>query len=83
MFRPLSYNILPNRENCKRDFFSRKGDVRMNTPDIHSFQRVTPMIYAYTHPDYPPHQGWSKIGYTEKQSVRDRIEQQNHTSDIA
>ena len=55
----------------------------MNTPDIHSFQPVSPMIYAYTHPDYPPHQGWSKIGYTERQSVHDRIEQQNHTSDIA
>ena len=55
----------------------------MNTPDIHSFQPVSPMIYAYTHPDYPPHKGWSKIGYTEKQTVYDRIKQQNRTSDIA
>ena len=54
----------------------------MNSPNIHSFERVVPMIYAYTHPDVPAHQGWSKIGYTEKQSVHDRIEQQNHTSDI-
>lgn len=51
--------------------------------DIKSFGRVIPMIYAYTHPDYPPHQGWTKIGYTDKQSVEDRVRQQNHTAGIA
>ena len=53
-----------------------------NRPAICSFERITPMIYAYTHPDYPPHAGWTKIGYTEKQSVEERVAQQHHTSDI-
>lgn len=51
-------------------------------PNIRSFHRVIPMIYAYTHPDVPMHFGWTKIGYTEKQGVRERIRQQNQTSDI-
>ncbi len=52
------------------------------TPNISSFERVVPMIYAYTHPDVPSHAGWTKIGYTERQSVNERIRQQNQTSDI-
>lgn len=55
----------------------------MYTPNISSFERVIPMIYAYTHPGVPSHAGWTKIGYTEKQSVVDRIRQQNQTADIA
>ena len=38
----------------------------MSTPQIRSFEPIVPMIYAYSHPDYIPHQGWTKIGYTEK-----------------
>ena len=55
----------------------------MAAPNIRSFEQIVPMIYAYTHPDYIPHRGWTKIGYTEKQSVEDRVKQQHHTSDIA
>lgn len=55
----------------------------MNTPNIRSFEQVVPMIYAYSHPDNIPHQGWTKIGYTEKQSVEERVRKQHHTSDIA
>lgn len=55
----------------------------MSTPNIRSFEPIVPMIYAYSHPDYPLHQGWTKIGYTEKQSVEERVKQQHHTSDIA
>ena len=51
--------------------------------NIKSFERVIPMIYAYTHPDYPPHQGWTKIGYTDKQTVEERVRQQNHTAGIS
>ena len=40
------------------------------------------MIYAYTTPDYAPHDGWTKIGYTDRQSVEERIKQQTHTADI-
>ena len=53
------------------------------TPNIQSFRRIIPMIYAYTHPQYPPHQGWTKIGYTDKQTVEERVRQQNHTAGIA
>lgn len=49
---------------------------------IQSFQRVIPMIYAYQTPGIPYHEGWTKIGYTEKQNVRRRIEQQTHTAGI-
>jgi hypothetical protein len=40
---------------------------------IRSFEPVVPMIYAYSHPDNNPHQGRTKLGYTEKQSVEDRV----------
>ncbi len=53
------------------------------TPNIRSFEPIVPMIYAYTHPDYFPHAGWTKIGYTEKQSVEERVRQQHQTADIA
>lgn len=49
---------------------------------IQSFQRVIPMIYAYQTQGIPYHEGWTKIGYTEKQDVRKRIEQQTHTAGI-
>ena len=55
----------------------------MSAPNIRSFEPIVPMIYAYSHPGYPPHQGWTKIGYTEKQTVEERVRQQHHTSDIA
>ena len=55
----------------------------MRTPNIRSFEPIVPMIYAYTHPDYFPHAGWTKIGYTEKQSVEERVRQQHQTADIA
>ena len=54
----------------------------MNTPNIHSFQKVVPMIYAYNTPGVAYHDGWTKIGYTEKQTVQQRIKQQTHTADI-
>ena len=54
----------------------------MPAPAIQSFSRVVPMIYAYNTPGVSYHEGWTKIGYTEKQSVRQRIGQQTHTADI-
>ena len=53
-----------------------------NTPNIKSYTRIIPMIYAYNTPGIPYHEGWTKIGYTEKQSVKDRINQQTHTANI-
>ena len=53
-----------------------------NTPKIHSFTHVVPMIYAYNTPGVTYHDGWTKIGYTEKQSVSQRLNQQTHTAGI-
>ena len=54
----------------------------MMTSRIQSFKRVVPMIYAYQTPGVTYHEGWTKIGYTEKQEVDTRINQQTHTSGI-
>ena len=51
-------------------------------PNIQSFKRIVPMIYAYTTPGIAYHDGWTKVGYTEAQSVTDRINQQTHTANI-
>lgn len=50
--------------------------------NIKSFAKVVPMIYAYNTPGIPYHEGWIKIGYTEKQTVEQRIKQQTHTANI-
>lgn len=44
-------------------------------------KQVVPVIYAYTTPEVPRHDGWIKIGYTE-QEVGKRIAQQTHTADV-
>lgn len=54
----------------------------MAKPQIKSFKRIIPMIYAYTTPTDSAHDGWTKIGYTDKQSVEERIKQQTHTADV-
>ena len=53
-----------------------------STVKIQSFRQVVPMIYAYRTPGIPYHEGWTKIGYTEKQDVETRIHQQTHTANI-
>ena len=54
----------------------------METAKIKSFSRVVPMIYAYNAPGVIYLDGWTKIGYTEKQTVAERIRQQTHTAGI-
>lgn len=54
----------------------------MMSVKIESFAQIRPMIYAYNTPGIPYHEGWTKVGYTEKQSVTQRIEQQCHTANI-
>ena len=54
----------------------------MHKTEIKSFRPIVPMIYAYNTPGVAYHDGWTKIGYTEKQSVSQRIKQQTHTADI-
>ncbi|MBP3731366.1 MAG: DEAD/DEAH box helicase family protein [Mailhella sp.] len=51
-------------------------------PNIHSFIRVEPMIYAYDTPGVTYHDGWIKIGYTDKQTPEARIKQQGGTIDV-
>lgn len=47
------------------------------------YSNINPIIYAYTTPEIPAHNGWTKIGYTERQTVAERIRQQTHTADVA
>lgn len=49
---------------------------------IHPFRSVVPMIYAYNTPGVTYHDGWTKIGYTDRQTVQERIKQQTHTANI-
>lgn len=53
-----------------------------STTKIQSFTHVVPMIYAYNTPGVTYHEGWTKIGYTEKQTVSQRINQQTHTAGV-
>ena len=47
---------------------------------IKTIKKVYPQIYAYTLPDQPQANGWQKIGYTERQDVKQRIYEQTHTA---
>lgn len=49
---------------------------------IQSFKHVAPMIYAYNTPGVTYHEGWTKIGYTEKQTVEERVRQQTRTAGL-
>lgn len=49
---------------------------------IHPYKRIIPMIYAYNTLGISYHEGWTKIGYTDRQTVADRIKQQTHTANI-
>lgn len=45
-------------------------------PDMEFFAQrpaVVPQIYAYTLPDVTTHQGYIKVGYTEREDVNERI----------
>ena len=45
---------------------------------INTATKVTPQCYAYTTPGVPRHDGWTKIGFTER-DVETRINEQTHT----
>ena len=53
----------------------------MSMPKIQTTKKVVPMCYAYTTPGVIYHEGWTKIGYTEK-DVDMRIKQQTQTANI-
>lgn len=48
---------------------------------IQTATKVTPQCYAYTTPGVPAHDGWTKIGFTER-DVETRIKEQTHTVGI-
>ena len=54
----------------------------MTAPNIKPIEQIIPMVYCYTTPGVAYHDGWSKIGYTEKQTVEERVRQQTHTAGI-
>ena len=41
----------------------------MKAPEIKTCKNIIPMVYAYTTPGVQENQGWTKIGYTEAQTV--------------
>lgn len=49
---------------------------------INTATKVTPQCYAYTTPGVPKHDGWTKIGFTER-DVETRINEQTHTVGVA
>lgn len=48
---------------------------------INTATKVTPQCYAYTLPGYPDLDGWTKIGFTER-DVETRIAEQTHTAGV-
>lgn len=53
----------------------------MNKHIIKTTKKVIPMCYAYTTPGVIYHEGWTKIGYTER-DVDTRIKEQTQTANI-
>mgnify|MGYP002625880392 CR=1 FL=1 len=49
---------------------------------IQTTHRIIPMVYAYSTPEIARHDGHLKIGYTDRQTVEDRVHQQGHTVDV-
>lgn len=53
----------------------------MNRPNINTSKEVIPVCYAYTTPGISYHDGWTKIGFTER-DADERIREQVATSDV-
>ena len=54
-------------------------------PDMEFFQQrpaIVPTIYSYTLPGVTSHDGYIKVGYTEREDVSERIAEQLHTSGL-
>ena len=49
---------------------------------IKTASKVIPQCYAYTTPGVPAHDGWTKIGFTER-DVETRTNEQTHTVGVA
>ncbi|MCG8148778.1 DEAD/DEAH box helicase family protein [Moraxella sp. PS-22] len=53
-----------------------------NKTVITTTKQIYPQIYAYVTPNYKPNEGWVKIGYTDRQDVKTRINEQTKTVGI-
>lgn len=49
---------------------------------LHNRPAVVPTIYGYTLPDVADHNGYIKIGYTDREDTETRIKEQLHTAAI-
>lgn len=49
--------------------------------NVKSVKPVDPKCYAYTLPSIPDLDGWTKIGYTERE-VETRVKEQTHTAGV-
>lgn len=49
---------------------------------IKTIKKVYPQIYSYSLPDLHDHDGWQKVGYTERKNVEERIKEQTRTAGI-
>ena len=54
----------------------------MDTEFFKQRPEVKPTIYVYTLPDVPSHEGYLKIGFTDRGDYEDRINEQLHTSGL-
>ena len=52
-----------------------------NSLNIKTSQKIVPMCYGYTTPQIKEHDGWTKIGFTER-DVETRIKEQTKTADV-
>lgn len=53
-----------------------------NKKRIKTIKKIYPQIYSYVLPDLQDHNGWQKIGYTERRDVDERIREQTQTAAI-
>lgn len=58
------------------------SSAHINHIPVLAAKSVIPKIYAYITPGIPYHEGMTKIGYTERDDVHERIGEQVHTVDI-
>jgi superfamily II DNA or RNA helicase len=49
-------------------------------PNVQTNKTVRPVIYCFTTPDNHTNDGWCKIGYTDKQTADERIQQESYTT---
>lgn len=58
--------------------------MSINLSDIlHNKPTISPTIYGYILPSVPDHEGYIKVGYTDRDDVEQRIKEQLHTSALS